>query len=81
LTPMLLIIDILNDFLDRWSVDDRAMLIRGVRSLVDVFRAKRYPILWVRQEFKAALSDAFHENATQGHSNYDCRNAWSQNCC
>jgi maleamate amidohydrolase len=59
--PMLLIIDMLNDFLDRWSGGDRAMLVRGVRSLLDLFRPKRYPIVWVRQEFKVDLSDAFLE--------------------
>jgi maleamate amidohydrolase len=58
---MLLVIDMLNDFLDRWSHDDRARLVQGIQSLVTIFRLKNYPVVWVRQEFKADLSDAFPE--------------------
>ena len=59
--PMLLIIDMLNDFLDDWSTTDRASLVEGVRSLTEMFRAARQPIVWVRQEFEPDLSDAFQE--------------------
>jgi nicotinamidase-related amidase len=58
---MLLVIDMLNDFLDRWSHDDRARLVQGIQSLVTIFRLRGYPVVWVRQEFKADLSDAFPE--------------------
>ncbi len=58
---MLLIIDMLNDFLDRWSTTDRASLIGGVQSLAEMFRTARRPIVWVRQEFEPDLSDAFQE--------------------
>jgi maleamate amidohydrolase len=58
---MLLIIDMLNDFLDRWSLADRATLVGGIEALTDIFRSEGYPIVWVRQEFKADLSDAFQE--------------------
>jgi nicotinamidase-related amidase len=54
---MLLIIDMLNDFLDRWSDDDRADLVRGIQSLANIFRSEGYPVAWVRQEFKADLAD------------------------
>ena len=59
--PMLLIIDMLNDFLDDWSTTDRASLVEGVRLLTEMFRAARQPIVWVRQEFEPDLSDAFQE--------------------
>ncbi len=58
---MLLVIDMLNDFLDRWSNDDRARLVEGVQSLIAMFRLNGYPVVWVRQEFKADLSDALPE--------------------
>jgi nicotinamidase-related amidase len=61
LKPMLLIIDMLNDLLDRWSLIDRAMLIRGIQSLADIFYSEGHPVVWVRQEFRADLSDAFKE--------------------
>jgi maleamate amidohydrolase len=61
LKPMLLIIDMLNDLLDRWSLADRATLVRGIQSLADIFYSEGCPVVWVRQEFKADLSDAFKE--------------------
>ena len=59
----LLVIDMLVDFFDRHSVltSQRARLVAGINELVDVFRALGHPIIWVRQEFKPDLSDAFLE--------------------
>jgi hypothetical protein len=45
--PVLLVIDILVDFLDRWSEADRAKLVASVRSLVELFRAMGLPVVWV----------------------------------
>lgn len=59
--PVLLIIDMLNDLLGRWSAEDRARLAQDVQSLANVFHCKRFPVVWVRQEFKSDLSDAFVE--------------------
>ena len=59
--PVLLIIDVLVDFLDRWPQADRAKLIAAIRSLVELFRAMELPVVWVRQEFEPDLSDAFLE--------------------
>jgi maleamate amidohydrolase len=59
--PVLLVIDILVDFLDRWSEADRAKLVASVRSVVELFRAMGLPVVWVRQEFEPDLSDAFLE--------------------
>jgi nicotinamidase-related amidase len=58
---MLMIIDMLNDFLDPWPEADRAPLVDAVRSLAKAFRAVGHPIVWVRQEFEPDLSDAFRE--------------------
>jgi maleamate amidohydrolase len=59
LKPVLLIIDVLIDYLDRWPQTDRAGLVDAIRSLVETFRATGLPVVWVRQEFEPDLSDAF----------------------
>jgi nicotinamidase-related amidase len=59
LKPVLLIIDVLIDYLDRWPQTDRAGLVGAIRSLVETFRATGLPVVWVRQEFEPNLSDAF----------------------
>jgi nicotinamidase-related amidase len=58
---MLLVIDMLVDFLDPWPEADRATLVGAIRSLAEAFRAAGHPIAWVRQEFESDLSDAFGE--------------------
>lgn len=59
--PMLLIIDMLVDFLDRFPATERAALVAAIRALADVFRQAGHPVAWVRQEFAPDLSDAFLE--------------------
>lgn len=59
--PVLLVIDMLVDFLGAWSEADRVTLVDGVSSLVQAFRTARRPVIWVRQEFEPDLSDAFLE--------------------
>ena len=59
--PMLLVIDMLVDVLDRWPVGERVALVAAIQSLVDAFRATGYPVVCVRQEFVPDLSDAFRE--------------------
>ena len=56
-----LVIDMLNDFLDRWSAADRAGLVANINRLVAVGRNADIPVIWVRQEFEPDLSDAFAE--------------------
>jgi nicotinamidase-related amidase len=63
---MLLIIDMLVDFLDRWAAPDRAApdraaLVAAIGAPADTFRAAGHPVVWVRQEFEPDLSDAFLE--------------------
>lgn len=57
----LLVIDLLNDFLNRWHEKERAVLISQTNQLIDHFRAAELPIIWIRQEFEPDLSDAFLE--------------------
>jgi nicotinamidase-related amidase len=59
--PLLLVIDMQNDFLDGWPVAARESLIRSTHDLVALIRTHGYPVVWVRQEFEADLSDAFRE--------------------
>jgi nicotinamidase-related amidase len=59
--PMLLVIDVLADFLDRWPAAERATLVAAIGALTDGFRAAGHPVGWVRQEFAPDLSDAFPE--------------------
>jgi len=55
----LLIIDLLNDFFKGGLLaEHRQKLTTSVNELIDVMREKNMPIIWVRQEYKADLSDA-----------------------
>lgn len=59
--PTLIIIDMLNDSLETWPPGRRTELINAINRLVASMRAHGHPIIWVRQEFEADLSDAFLE--------------------
>jgi nicotinamidase-related amidase len=59
--PALLVVDMLNEFLDRWPTGDRKNLVEAVAELVSLLRSRQLPVIWVRQEFEADLSDAFPE--------------------
>ena len=62
----LIIIDMLNDFLDRWTDTDREQLIRYTNELAAACRSVGIPIIWVRQEFREDLTDAFLEMRDKG---------------
>jgi nicotinamidase-related amidase len=57
----LIVIDMLNDFLDRWTDAERGQLIQHINELAGLCRSKGMPIIWVRQEFEENLEDAFLE--------------------
>ncbi|MFA1624271.1 cysteine hydrolase family protein [Rhizobium mongolense] len=57
----LVIIDLINDYLDHWSADKAARLIGETNKLAVAFRQAALPIIWVRPEFRPDLSDAFLE--------------------
>ena len=50
--PMLLVIDVLVDFLDPWPEIDRVKVVKAIGSLVQACRTAGHPIAWVRQEFE-----------------------------
>ncbi len=59
--PALLVIDLLNDFLDQWPAASRKQLLDSTRQLVEMMRSRKLPVIWVRQEFESDLSDALPE--------------------
>ena len=63
---VLLVVDMLNDFLGKWPPDRRERLCRSTNQLVRLFRERSHPVVWVRQEFEPDLSDAFLEMRSKG---------------
>jgi len=59
--PALIVIDMLNDFLDRWPPTARINLIDSINALAAEMRKRGFPVIWVRQEFEEDLRDAFLE--------------------
>ena len=59
--PALLIIDMINDGFEDWDNSSRKALTENINLIACAFRAKRLPVIWVRQEFEADLRDAFLE--------------------
>ena len=59
--PILLVIDMLNDFLNPWIGPRRDQLIAATNELVQIIRKASRPVIWVRQEFEPDLHDAFPE--------------------
>jgi len=64
--PVLLVIDMLRDFLDSWEPDRRNRLVRSINELTGLVRAVSRPVIWVRQEFEPDLRDAFLEMRAKG---------------
>lgn len=64
--PVLIVIDMLNDFLEKWEPFERDGLIRAINELVQIMRKTSRPVIWVRQEFEPDLSDAFREMRDKG---------------
>lgn len=64
--PALIVIDMLNDFLARWTPESRQRLTHSVNNLAGIMREFQRPVLWVRQEFEPDLRDAFPEMRAKG---------------
>jgi nicotinamidase-related amidase len=64
--PALIVIDMLNDFLRSWSATSKQKLVRSTNALVDLMRDRGRPVIWVRQEFRPDLRDAFPEMRMKG---------------
>lgn len=59
--PVLIVIDMLEDFLKNWDPIGRQLLAESVNELIGMVRSVACPIIWVRQEFESDLRDAFPE--------------------
>jgi len=58
--PAIFVMDMLNDCFGHAELNRlRAALCSSINQLTDLARAKKVPVLWVRQEFESDLSDAF----------------------
>ncbi len=58
--PAIFVIDMLNDCFGHAELDRiRAELCSSINQLTAFARANGFPVIWVRQEFEADLSDAF----------------------
>lgn len=57
----LIIIDMLNDFLDPWDPAPKQRLLNNTNALISHLRRSETPIIWVGNAFKSDLSDAFLE--------------------
>jgi nicotinamidase-related amidase len=64
--PVLIVIDILRDFLESWEPARKERLVHSINELVGAMRSSEHPIVWVRQEFEPDLRDAFPEMRAKG---------------
>jgi len=64
--PALIVIDMVNDFLDTSPRVARREIIEATNALIGVMRRHGRPVIWVRQEFRADLQDAFLEMRAKG---------------
>jgi nicotinamidase-related amidase len=64
--PTLIVIDMVNDFLQTWAPAPKQRLVQATNALVAVLRRHKRPVIWVRQEFRPDLSDAFPEMRAKG---------------
>ena len=64
--PVLIVIDMLNDYLSEWESGRRERLVQAIRALVSEMRKASLPVIWVRQEFAPDLRDAYPEMRAKG---------------
>jgi len=64
--PVLIVIDMLNDFLADWEPGRRQALVEAINGMAQIMRRHSHPIIWVRQEFEPDLRDAFPEMKAKG---------------
>jgi nicotinamidase-related amidase len=64
--PALIVVDMLNDFLQAWAPAAKQRLVRSTNALVGIVRDCQRPVIWVRQEFQPDLRDAFPEMRAKG---------------
>jgi nicotinamidase-related amidase len=64
--PVLIVIDMLRDFLESWEPIKKERLVNSINELVAIMREFSLPVIWVRQEFESDLRDAFPEMRAKG---------------
>jgi nicotinamidase-related amidase len=64
--PVLIVIDMLGDFLQTWAPAAKQRLVQATNALVGIMRGHQRPVIWVRQEFRPDLQDAFPEMRAKG---------------
>jgi nicotinamidase-related amidase len=64
--PVLVVIDMLHDFLETWEAARRQRLASSINELVGSMRGLGHSVVWVRQEFEPDLRDAFREMKAKG---------------
>lgn len=64
--PVLIVIDMVRDFLESWERGRRKKLVHSINALVAIMRNFSRPVIWVRQEFEPDLRDAFPEMRAKG---------------
>jgi nicotinamidase-related amidase len=64
--PVLIVIDMLGDFLEHWDPARKQGLVHSINELTVEMRRLGRPVIWVRQEFEPDLSDAFPEMRAKG---------------
>jgi nicotinamidase-related amidase len=64
--PVLIVIDLLHDFLDGWDAARKHKLVSSTNELVGAMRSRGQAVIWVRQEFEPDLRDAFLEMKAKG---------------
>ena len=64
--PALIVIDMVNDCLRSWTAAARQRLVGSTNSLLEIVRRHDRPVIWVRQEFRPDLQDAFPEMRERG---------------
>jgi len=64
--PVLIVIDMMNDFLREWEPESRRQLVRSINDLAVRMHRHGVPVVWVRQEFDPDLRDAFPEMRAKG---------------
>ena len=64
--PVLVVIDMLQDFLETWDAARRQRLVGSINELAGRMRTLGHPVIWVRQEFEPDLRDAFREMKAKG---------------
>lgn len=64
--PVLIVIDMLQDFLKNWEPQRRRRLVASINHLAGMVRSLDHPVVWVRQEFEPDLRDAFPEMRSKG---------------